>query len=409
VRERAQGDLLARFQEAWDELAEIGRNPEGGYDRFAWTEADRQMRAWFSRAAAERNMTLEQDRNGNLWAWWGEPGDGAIVTGSHLDSVPGGGAFDGPLGVVGSFLAVDELRSRHEESPPRAVAVVDFSDEEGARFGVACVGSRLMTGELDPDRARRLVDESGVTLAEAMRSAGVDDKLLGPDEARLSAITTYVELHIEQGRALADFDAPVGVATAIWPHGRWRLRFKGEANHAGTARLQDRHDPMLVFAAVVTAAREAAARHQCLATVGKALVHPNATNGVASSLQAWLDARAPDAETLNSVITEVRAAAEASANEQGVEFECYQESVTAAVSFNSDLRRRIVTLLGGVPEIPTGAGHDAGILSERIPTAMVFARNPTGVSHSPAERSSVEDCLAGVRALAVILEDLVWG
>jgi N-carbamoyl-L-amino-acid hydrolase len=204
------------------------------------------------------------DNNGNLWAWWdppgspgpapGPPGARAVVTGSHLDSVPDGGAFDGPLGVVSAFAAVDQLRERGC-LPVRPLGIAAFSEEEGARFGVACLGSRLLAGAIEPGRARALADAAGVTLAEAMAAAGHDPGGMGPDDDLLAAIGAYVELHIEQGRALADLGAAIAVGEQIWPHGRWRLDFTGRPDHAGTAALADRRDPMLPFAAAVLAAR----------------------------------------------------------------------------------------------------------------------------------------------------------
>ncbi|MDP9239403.1 MAG: M20/M25/M40 family metallo-hydrolase, partial [Actinomycetota bacterium] len=234
MSEDGASPLAASFDRTWGQLAGIGRDPiTGGYHRSAWTIVDVQLRAWFLAHATDRSMPVEVDRNGNLWAWWGAPGPGAIVTGSHLDSVPGGGAYDGPLGVVSAFLAIDDLRAR-AVTPGRPIAVVQFADEEGARFGVACVGSRLMTGALDPDDARALRDAGGITLADAMRAAGVTPERIGHDAEVLGRIGIFVELHIEQGRALADVPAPVAVASGIWPHGRWRLIFTGAPDHAGT-------------------------------------------------------------------------------------------------------------------------------------------------------------------------------
>ncbi|WP_308249972.1 allantoate amidohydrolase [Sphaerisporangium fuscum] len=402
---RPAGALLRRFERTWDELAAIGGGGAGGYRRFAWTPVDLDLRGWFADEAARRGMTCELDRNGNQWAWWGRPGPGAVVTGSHLDSVPGGGAFDGPLGVVSAFLAVDELRERGVE-PARPIAVVNFADEEGARFGVACVGSRLLTGVLAPGDARALRDGDGVTLAEAMSAAGADPAAIGRDDEVLSRIGAFVELHIEQGRGLADLGAPVGVASAIWPHGRWRCTFHGEANHAGTTRLTDRRDPMLPFASTVLAARSAAERLGALATFGKVRVDPNGTNAIPSRVDAWLDGRAPDAATVEAMVDEIAGAARAAAAGHGVRVEVVAESVTPVVEFGDELRDRIAAVLGGAPALPTGAGHDAGILSARVPTAMLFVRNPTGVSHSPAEHADTADCLAGVSALAAVLSDL---
>ncbi|MGH3311013.1 MAG: M20/M25/M40 family metallo-hydrolase, partial [Streptomyces sp.] len=232
----------------WRDLAGIGRDGGGGYRRYAWTAADSDCRAWFRAQAEARGLSYEVDRNGNQWAWSGAGGAAdvgageAVVTGSHLDSVPDGGAFDGPLGVVSAFAAVDRLRADGHR-PDRPIGIVSFVDEEGARFGVACAGSRLLTGSLDPDKARDLSDTESTTMADAMEAAGHDPRHLGRDDDTLARIGTYVELHVEQGRALVDGTAAVGVAHGIWPHGRWRLDLPGEANHAGTTRLADRDDP----------------------------------------------------------------------------------------------------------------------------------------------------------------------
>ncbi|MBM9504962.1 allantoate amidohydrolase [Actinacidiphila acididurans] len=397
----------------WRDLAAIGRHSgSGGYRRYAWTPADTDCRAWFEAQATGRGLNYEVDRNGNQWAWLGDPGAGdAVVTGSHLDSVPDGGAFDGPLGVVSSFAALDELRARGAAFR-KPLAVVNFGDEEGARFGLACVGSRLTAGRLDPDDARALRDADGVTLAEAMTRAGRDPGAIGPDPERLAGIGAFVELHIEQGRALDLEDRPVGVASAIWPHGRWRFDFRGEANHAGTTRLADRHDPMLTYATTVLAARKKARLAGALATFGKVDVAPNGVNAIASRVRGWLDARAADEATLAALVAAVEQAATERGDRDGVGVTVTRESFTPVVEFAHDLRDRLAALItaagpgGPVPVLPTGAGHDAGILAEAVPTAMLFVRNPTGVSHSPAESAAEDDCLAGVTALADVLEGL---
>ena len=381
----------AAFEELWAGLLPLGRHAEsGGYRRYAWTTADAALRTWFREQAAVRDLTYEQDRNGNQWAWWGAPADGSVVTGSHLDSVPDGGPFDGPLGVASAFLAIDELRERGVV-PTKSIAVVNFVDEEGARFGVACVGSRLMTGVLTPEQACSLTDGSGTTLEQAMTAASVNAQRIGRDDKALGRIGAFVELHVEQGRALVDLDAAVGVATAIWPHGRWRCTFRGEGNHAGTTRLVDRHDPMLPFAATVLAAREIAAELGAVATFGKVRVEPNGTNAIASAVHGWLDARAPDDDTVRELVAGITGAAAQSASAHGVEVDVVCESSTPEVAFGDVLRDRLSALLGGVPTLPTGAGHDAGILSALVPTAMLFVRNPSGVSHSPAELATTEE------------------
>jgi N-carbamoyl-L-amino-acid hydrolase len=397
------------FAELWSSLAQLGRDAgTGGYRRYAWTAADHACRDWFASQAADRGLTVETDRNGNQWARWAADSgaDGAaLAIGSHLDSVPDGGAYDGPLGVISSFAAVDLLRSRGWQ-PGRPVVIANFADEEGARFGVACAGSRLMTGRLDPARARELRDGDGVRLADAMEAAGQDPELLGRDEARLAGIARFVELHIEQGRGLVDRDAPVGVAASIWPHGRWRFDFGGEANHAGTTALADRRDPMLTYAHTVLSARKKARLGGALATFGRLRVEPNGTNAIPSQVQAWLDSRAPDEETLSAVVEEIAAAARERAERDGTAVTVTGESRTPLVEFDRALRDRLAALLGNAPMLPTGAGHDAGILAAELPTAMLFVRNPSGLSHTPAEHAEAADCRAGVAALAEAVAQL---
>ncbi|MFI2434582.1 allantoate amidohydrolase [Streptomyces sp. NPDC018693] len=402
------------FHSMWAELLPIGRSSTtGGYRRYAWTGADTDCRAWFREQAATRHLTYEVDRNGNQWAWLGDPTAGdAVVTGSHLDSVPDGGAFDGPLGVVSSFAALDELRARGAQ-PTKPLAVVNFGDEEGARFGLACVGSRLTAGHLTVDQAHRLTDGDGITLPQAMESAGYDPEALGPDPERLARIGAFVELHVEQGRALDLTGDSVGIAGSIWPHGRWRFDFRGEANHAGTTRLVDRHDPMLSYAETVLAARREAELAGAVATFGKISVEPNGVNAIPCLVRGWLDSRAADQERLDTVVHGIEKAARTHAEAHGVDLAVVRESFTPVVEFDHALRDELARILGKdkdpaltVPVLGTGAGHDAGILSGSIPTAMLFVRNPTGVSHSPAESASEDDCVAGVHALADVLEGL---
>ncbi|MFD3731134.1 allantoate amidohydrolase [Streptomyces sp. NPDC058632] len=416
----------------WRELLPLGRHPgSGGYRRYAWTGADAECRAWFAAQAERRGLRLDVDRNGNQWAWLGDPADGnAVVTGSHLDSVPDGGAFDGPLGVVSAFAALDELRRRGEKDGtrrrtrgqdpfPRPLGIVNFGDEEGARFGLACVGSRLTAGQLTRDRAHTLTDGDGITLPRAMEAAGHDPDAIGADPERLARIGAFVELHVEQGRFLDLSGDRVGIASAIWPHGRWRFDFRGEANHAGTTRLADRRDPMLPYAETVLAARREAELAGAVATFGKIAVEPNGVNAIPSLVRGWLDSRAADQTSLDTVVAGVEKAARDHAAAHGVDLDVVRESRTPVVDFDHALRDELARILGRerddgqasarIPVLGTGAGHDAGILSASIPTAMLFVRNPTGVSHSPAEYAAEDDCLAGAGALADVLEGLVYG
>ncbi|MCV7356152.1 allantoate amidohydrolase [Mycolicibacterium fluoranthenivorans] len=412
---RGANRQTSTFDTLWPAILDIGRNPaNGGYRRFAWSDADFTLREWFVGEAERRGLDVEVDRNGNLWAWWmppgwsGDPRD-AFVTGSHLDSVPDGGAFDGPLGVVSAFAAIDIVRERGVV-PAIPVGVAAFSDEEGARFGVACVGSQLSTGALTADRARGLRDIDGITLAEALVRAARDPNQLGPDRHLAERVGVFVELHVEQGRALDLIDAPVAVASSIWPHGRWEFTFDGEANHAGATRLVDRRDPMLAFASSVHTARAQAQAHQAVATFGKVLVSPNGANAIPSQIRAWLDARAADEATLTALVEAISAEAHGHATLDSVGLQVVAESITPIVEFPEGPRARLTKALGRlgeIPVLPTAAGHDAGILSAQVPTAMLFVRNPTGVSHSPAEHAEMDDCNEGAEALADVMADWI--
>ena len=392
--------MTATFAELWAEIAPIGRDDKGGYLRYALSEPELILRDWFRNQADRREMPVTEDGNGNLFAWWGRPwAAGTVLTGSHFDSVPHGGGFDGPLGIVSAFLAVDLMRTRGLQ-PGKAIAVAAFVDEEGGRFGLPCLGSRLLTGVIDPDRAAALRDSDGVRFDDALggRPAGPLPML-----GRVSAV---VELHIEQGRALCEGDAPVGVASAIWPHGRWRMDFAGDGDHAGTTRMVDRHDPMLTFAYTVLAADKEARLAGAHATVARVAVEPNATNAIPSLVRGWLDARAADTPTLDRLVEAVVKRAVERAGRDGTRVDIEPESVSPEVVFDAPLVSRLAGLLGGAPILPTGAGHDAGVLSAHVPTAMLFVRNPTGVSHSPAEHATEADCVAGVEALAKVLGEL---
>lgn len=400
------------FERMWTDLAAVGRSAtSGGYFRQPFLAAERELAAWFEEQARARGLTLETDPFGNVVAWWDPPSDGAsetrrgaLVTGSHLDSVLDGGAYDGPLGVVSALAAVDLLRSRGVV-PARAIGVSVFVEEEGSRFGLACLGSRLASGAIGWDVARELADRDGVRLG---------DVVAGPDDDRapsgwLDDVATFVELHVEQGRDLVDRDAAVGVASEIWPHGRYRFDVRGEANHAGTTRMDDRADPMLTYAMTALAANKQARLAGQRATFGRVEVAPNGTNAVPSRVTAWLDARCSSDAALAALVEAITVQAAARAERDGTTVEVTAESVSRAVAFDPDLAARLSVDHAGPdwPVIPTQAGHDAGVLSAAgIPTAMLFVRNPTGVSHSPAETASMPDCLVGVSALADTLERL---
>lgn len=394
-------DALALLRE----IDDVGRDARrGGWSRHVFDDAERTLRDWFVERAQRLGLDVSSDRNGNLWAWWGEPGPDAFVTGSHLDSVPGGGAHDGPLGVASALAAVAQLKASGF-TPTRPFAIVVFAEEEGSRFGVACLGSRLLSGAISAERAAGLTDAAGRCFGDVAADAGATD--IGLDREALARIGLFVELHVEQGKGLIDLDAPVAVGSTILEHGRWRIDVRGKGDHAGTTALVDRRDPMLPAASAVLATRRAAARRAgARATIGRLEPVPGGTNVIASRVSAWLDVRADSEQDTRDIVAEVAAAVAEAAREEGCESSVTEESYSGEVRFDPRLRDRIASTLGGVPVLPTGAGHDAGVLAAHVPTAMLFVRNPSGVSHAPDEGADDAAVEAAVAALARTIEDL---
>ena len=393
------------------DIASVGTDTlRGGYTRPVYSTAELDLREWFIEQATRRSLAVETDRNGALWAWWDTPTKdrtNALVTGSHLDSVPGGGPFDGPLGVASALVALDLLKARHF-APARPLAVVVFPEEEGSRFGVACLGSRLMTGAIDADKARNLRDPDGNTFADIAKANGLDPRHVGKDNKLLGQIGAFVELHVEQGRGLIDLNQPIAIASSILGHGRWRLSIHGQGNHAGTTLMADRHDPMVAASRTVVAIRNTARQQpHARATVGRLQPVPGGTNVIASRVDFWLDVRHPDDAVTAALVETIHHQAQLIAAEEGCTLNLTEESVSPTVHFDPGLQHELQRTLPDAPILDTGAGHDAGVLSAHVPTAMVFVRNPSGVSHSPEEHVVDEDAETGAQALADTLAALL--
>jgi len=392
-----------------DEISSIGRDlTRGGFSRAGYSTADRELRDWFTAHANQRGLDVERDRNGVLWASWNPAGAAgpAIVTGSHLDSVPGGGGYDGPLGVASALAAIDILREDGRRLQ-RPIAIAVFPEEEGSRFGVACLGSRLLSGAISPERALALTDDEGDSFADVARRDGLDPASMGPDAAGLARIAAFVELHVEQGRGLIDLGEPVAIASSILGHGRWRVTVDGQGNHAGTTLMADRRDPLVAAARMVVEIRDLARRTDgARATVGRLEPVPGGTNVIASQVRFWIDIRHPDDVVTASLVSQARDIIARAAQGEGCAADVREESLSPTVDFDLGLRDALRRSLPNAPELGTGAGHDAGVLASSAPTAMLFVRNPTGISHSPEELVEDADAEIGAVALATVLGEL---
>jgi beta-ureidopropionase / N-carbamoyl-L-amino-acid hydrolase len=382
-----------RFLSWFGELAAIGRT-ETGWNRVAWTPLEAEARAWFSRRATGIGLELRQDGAGTLWGVTPDADRGPwVCTGSHLDTQPDGGAYDGALGVVSALEAAAALLGA--ETPRRhPLAVVAFVDEEGARFRTPTFASLAITGGLQIDHVLEV-------MGEAPAIYGVTHDSLVQSRQQLDKVRSFMEVHVEQGRALAPRDLTLGIADVLAPRQRWRVEFQGEANHAGTTSMADRRDAMLPAARFVLAVDEAARRRDgAVGTVGRIEVQPGSTNSVPGHVAVSLDVRALDVETVDALVSELR--------RRFPDASFGAESSNAGAEFDPDLRSELAAAAAGrgIPagDLPSYAGHDAGILAPHVPAAMLFVRNPTGASHTPAESGSESDCLAGVQVLTDALE-----
>jgi allantoate deiminase len=352
-------------------------------------------------------MTVSLDAAGNLRGVYPAVSEPAarLLIGSHLDTVRHAGAFDGVIGVVVGAALVELLDGRRL---PFAIEVLGFSDEEGLRFGVPFIGSRALVGALDDDLLARR-DPSGVTVREALVDFGLDPAAL--PEARTADALGYLEFHIEQGPALDDLSLPLGVVTAISGQTRLEIAFRGTASHAGTTPMPARRDA-LAGAAEWIGLVEAAARatRGLVATVGRLDVLPGASNVVPGLATAALDVRHADdgvrAAAVEHLVSEARAVAARRGLDVSAEIRLDQASVPMDGALTARVARAVQASGYPVHLMPSGAGHDAMIVASRLPTAMLFIRNPGGVSHHPDEDVTEEDVAAALAAGLALVDDL---
>jgi N-carbamoyl-L-amino-acid hydrolase len=385
-----------------EELHGLTGDPETGARRVAWSEDWRRAREWLRDRLAELPVSVEVDEAGNLWALLRGESERTVAVGSHLDSVPGGGAFDGALGVLGA-LAV--LRSAAAGSaPPRTLALVDWVDEEG-RFGRSLYGSAAAAGTLELDAARALTDADGRRLPDVLREQGIELERVHEAGARLRGLDAYLELHIEQGPVLEARGEAVAAVTGTAGVERHRLRFTGRGGHAGTVPMERRRDPLGAAAATALAIPEIARRHGGVGTVGAIEAHPGIPTAVPGTVDVWLDQRHHEAGPLAAMLLEAREAAHAAAGERGIELIIEPVWSIEPIPFDAELIAHAREAAGGGEPLPSGALHDAAEVARAgVPTVMLFVQSRGGVSHAPDEWSAPEHVAAGVRALARVAD-----
>lgn len=383
-------DLAARLAD----LDHVGADAAGGVTRLAWTDADAECGRWFAAQAKDVGLQVERDAAGNRWALPRHEGP-LWAVGSHLDSVHRGGRFDGPLGVAAG-LAIAAATTT-------PIAVISFADEEGARFNTPTFGSRAITGALDVSATLGRTDRDGIALADALRGAGLDPDGVDRAEAGLERLAGFLEIHIDQGTAVAAAGAPYAVAAGLAARRRLRLSFSGRADHAGTAAMDERRDALAAAAATVLIVERLARRAGARGTVGRLDVDPNAAATIPAAVTASVDLRAPSEQAVARLAARVRAGAHAQARARRVELTAVVDAAAPAIAFDAGLRRRLAAV-DAAPETDCWAGHDAGWLARRRPAAMLLVRNPTGISHAPAEHVELDDAASAATAAARVLE-----
>jgi allantoate deiminase len=353
-------------------------------------------------------MQVRVDAAGNQRGVWKlrEPQRSRLVLGSHLDSVPNAGAYDGVLGVV---IALEWVRIAQEIGFNRPIEVIGFSEEEGVRFGVPFLGSRAAAGCFDTELLR-LSDATGTTLEESIRDFGLDPSQI-PQAAIDDPVRGFVEVHIEQGPVLDAAGMSVAAVTAIVGQTRGTLTFKGHANHAGTTPMHLRKDALAAGAEWISCVEEITNRTPGLvATVGKVLAEPNAANVIAAKVEVSLDCRHADDAVRAETVLELRAKALAIVERRDMRMEWTEHMNQSAVPMDAELTTMMVESIRevGLPamRITSGAGHDAMIMASRMPTTMLFLRSPGGVSHDPAEAVLAEDIEASLQVAQRFLERL---
>jgi hydantoinase/carbamoylase family amidase len=371
------------------ELHERHGGPDGAR-RLAWTEDWLAAREWLLGKLAELPVTVDRDEAGNLWAELPGREPGVVVVGSHIDAVPSGGWLDGALGVLTALGVVRALAGG--DPPPLTVRLVDWADEEGARFGRSLLGSSAVAGTLEPDDVRDLRDAEGTRLEDALASCGIELDGAGAASARLDGVLAYLELHIEQGPVLLDGGRLASAVSGTFGDERYLIRFTGQAAHAGSTPMRLRRDALAAAATAALAIREVGIRHEGVCTVGAMHAEPGVITAVAGACDMMLDLRHLDADVLAAMLRDNLEACEAAAREFDCQVEFRRVFGATPTPFHPrliELARAAVAESGGDdgPAIPSGPLHDATEIGRLVPTVMIFAQSDPPLSHTAVEDS----------------------
>lgn len=390
----------ARLEDRMAALARVGRDPRGGVSRLAYGDADREARALVTTWMRGAGLATRVDAAGNIVARrdGADPSLAPLLAGSHVDSVPNGGDFDGPLGTLAAIEAAQTLFERGVTTR-HPIEVVVWSNEEGGLYGSRAVSGQLPASELGNASA------SGVTIADGMRAVGGDPDRLEAARRAPGSIAGYLELHIEQGRILEDVGVDIGVVLGIVAIHQWEVTITGQTNHSGTTPMTRRRDALLAAARFVDLVHRVVTGQPGaqVGTVGRIEASPGAPNAIAGRVTCSLELRDLDPALLGRLFRRIENEARGIGEATGTAFAFAPVMATVPAPSDPRLRRAIAEAAGGLGcstlELPSGAGHDAQSLAPLGPIGMIFVPSVGGVSHSPAERSTPEAVRNGANVL----------
>lgn len=398
----------SRLLERIEQLSKIGRTEDGGVTRFSYTKDEADANELVKSYMEQAGLETTYDSVGNLIGIKrGKAGYPTILLGSHIDTVPNGGKYDGALGVLAAIEVLHSM-AEHKIELNHTVKIYAFNDEEGSRFGIGMIGSRAVAGTLTPEMLEKK-DSNGISLKQAMKQAGFHPDSI--EQAKLDDVKCYLELHIEQGKVLESCNVGVGIVSGIAGPLWLKVKVAGLAEHAGATPMDQRKDALAGASEMILAIENLAKKYpEAVATVGSINVHPNGTNVIPGYTEFTIDIRHVQESTRNQLEHEIKQAIDLIAKMRGLSYEIEELQRVTPCPCSESIQDVIKTSIEeqGLQAVtlPSGAGHDGMQFKDKWPIGMIFVRSKDGLSHNPKEFSSQEDILLAAKVFYRTLQQL---
>ncbi len=395
------------------ELRQLTSDPNtGGAMRVAWTDTWLQAREWLKQKVADLPIEVHTDEAGNMWYTLHGKSKKALLIGGHMDSVPNGGWLDGCLNVLAGIEVLRRIADQYQGKPPITVRLVDWADEEGARFGRSLLGSSACAGTFKPNEDRHRKDKDGIALEDALRRCGVDIDQMKQSKKELRNAAAYLELHIEQGPVLESMNLPLGAVLGTFGVERHALKFVGQAAHAGSTPMDKRRDPLLAAARFALEVRDIAVKNGGVGTVGSCVTRPGIPTAIANECEVTLDQRHLKAGKLATMYKAAIKASQRAAKAEKCEVHWSRIWNIEPILFHPKLVQfcyeSCVEVAGKAHKLPSGPLHDAAEIARAgIPTVMMFVQSLRGISHNPIEDTKLEHIEMSVRALDLLADKTI--